>query len=288
MTELWMPGAARHDIGDHAPTDGGPAKAIAHITWDRTASAAKPAALVPYENLLGYFTGSGRGVAPHLLWDPFTGRVAQFVPATSRSKSLADGAGGTRTNRAGSVVLQIEALFFPHCTVGSVVYAQLVDTPCKGWSEILAWVRSWGVPDRWPAGDPVHAVRDERTWESEAGWYPHKGVPENDHTDPLTWPAFTGGARYEPYPGAAFFMSHGKPAIGKVSDLFTRMGERLVDVGCGRYRVGPGPKLSVVDVESYEAWQREYNATHKKGWTGAALKWPPGPETWDALEVPAS
>jgi hypothetical protein len=185
-------------------------------------------------------------------------------------------------------VLQIESLFFPYCMVGDVAYPQLVDTPCKGWPEILAWVRSWGVPDRWPNGDPAHAVRDERTWEREAGWYPHKGVPENDHEDPLTWPAFTSGStRCEPYPGAALFMSQGKPAIGKVSDVFTRMGERLVDVGCGRYKVGPGPRLGVADVESYEAWQRQYNALHHTGWSGAALKWPPGPETWDALEVPA-
>src|SRR6058998_2799065 len=51
MAELWMPGAQRLDIGDHAATDGGPAKAIAHITWDKNATAANPVALVPYENL---------------------------------------------------------------------------------------------------------------------------------------------------------------------------------------------------------------------------------------------
>ena len=48
MPDLWMPGATRLDIGDHAPTDGGPAKAVPHITWDRNATAAKPLPLVPY------------------------------------------------------------------------------------------------------------------------------------------------------------------------------------------------------------------------------------------------
>jgi hypothetical protein len=190
MADLWMPGATRLDIGDHAPTDGGPAKAIAHITWDRNATAAKPQDLVSYENLRSYFAGGGKAVAPHILWDPFTGRATQFVPANSRSKSLADQAGGTRTNRAGSVVIQIEALFFPYCRVGKTVYARLADTPCKGWDELHAWVRSWGVPDAWPSGRPENCTRNESTWETKPGWYPHKGVPENNHDDPLSWPAF--------------------------------------------------------------------------------------------------
>lgn len=194
MPELWMPAATRLDIGDHAATDGGPAKAIAHITWDRNASAAKPQDLVPYENLRSYFAGGGKAVAPHLLWDPFTGRITQFVPANSRSKSLADAPGGTRTNRAGSVVIQIEALFFPYCRVGKTVYARLVDTPCEGWDDLQAWVHSWGVPNAWPMGRPTDFTshRSASTWASKGGWYGHSQVPENDHQDPGSWPAFAG------------------------------------------------------------------------------------------------
>ncbi|MET9479891.1 peptidoglycan-binding protein [Streptomyces sp. NPDC006638] len=295
MPDLWMPGATRLDIGDHAPTDGGPAKAIAHITWDVNATAAKPKALVPYERLRDYFgkNSAGRAVAPHVLWDPFTGRVAQFVPATSRSKSLADQAGGTRTNRAGAVVIQVEALFFPYCVVGGKAYARLADTPCKGWAELNAWVRSWGVPDVWPNGAPsAKSNRNAGNWASKAGWYAHADVPENNHNDPLSWPTFASApkppatgpkpptAALEPYPGASFFMNGTRPALGKRSAIFTAMGRRLVAVGCGRYTVGPGPELGTADVESYEAWQK------KCGYTGAAAKWPPGRTTWDALKVP--
>ncbi|MFE5658384.1 hypothetical protein ACFQ9H_19605 [Streptomyces sp. NPDC056517] len=192
MPDLWMPGATRLDIGDHSPTDGGPAKAIPHITWDRNATAAKPLPLVPYETLVDYFgrNPAGKRAAPHVLWDPFTGRITQFVPANSRSKSLADGPGGTRTNRAGSVVIQIEALFFPYCVVDGRTYPRLVDTPCKGWPALLAWIRSWGVPDRWPNGRPENCTRNADNWETEAGWFPHGAVPENNHNDPLSWPAF--------------------------------------------------------------------------------------------------
>lgn len=86
--------------------------------------------------------------------------------------------------------------------------------------------------------------------------------------------------KYEPYPGEAFFLKSGKPALGKSSPIFTAMGRRLVAVGCGRYKVGPGPKLGQADVDSYEAYQR------KLGYTGADAKWPPGPTSWSKLHVP--
>jgi hypothetical protein len=194
MPDLWMPGATRLDVGDHAPTDGGKPKAIAHITWDDNGTAAKPIPLAPYEDLVSYFgrNPDGKKAAPHILWDPFTGRFTQFLPADSRSKSLADSAGGTRTNRAGSVVIQVETLFFPYCRWNGKTYARLVDTPCKGWAELLAWVRSWGVPDTWPMGRPVDftAHRSEIVWANQGGWYAHAHVPENDHQDPGSWPAF--------------------------------------------------------------------------------------------------
>jgi hypothetical protein len=285
-----MPGATRADVGDHAPCDAQyPAKAIAHITWDRNASAAKPVDLVPFATLKSYFTGGGRGMAPHILWDPFHGTFAQFYPANSRSKSVVDLAGGTRTNRAGQVVIQIEALFFPYCRVDGKVYAKLSDTPCKGWQQLQDWVHSWGVANAWPMGRPVDFTshRSESVWETQGGWYGHSQVPENTHQDPGSWPAFVSATpakpsapKYEPYPGEAFFMKNGKPALGKESPIFTAMGKRLVAVGCGRYRVGPGPTLGQADVDSYEAWQR------KCGYSGAAASWPPGPTTWNKLQVP--
>lgn len=193
MPDPYLPGAVRMLVGNTAPTDGGPAKAIEHITWDKNATASSPADLVPYETLQEYFgvNPSGQAAAPHILWDPFTGRFTQFFPATSRSLSLADGPGGTRTNRAGSVVIQIEALFFPYCRVNGKVYARLIDTPCLGWDKLLAWVRSWGVPDTHPNGRAEHCTRNATNWATKAGWYPHGAVPENDHQDPLTWPAFS-------------------------------------------------------------------------------------------------
>ncbi|OKI67576.1 peptidoglycan-binding protein [Streptomyces sp. MJM1172] len=288
MSDLWMPGAEVLDIGDHAPTDGGTAKAIAHITWDRNATKAKPLDLVPFATLRSYFSGNGKGSAPHILWDPFTGRIAQFVPANSRSKSLVDTPGGTRTNRAGSVVLQVEALFFPWARVNGTAYETLRDTPCKGWEELHAWVASHGVASSWPMGKPDGFVsrRDERIWRIRSGWFGHAQVPENDHTDPGSWPDFPGTQpkpSLAPFPGAAWFVT------GRQSPLVAAMHDRLVAEGCDRYQssrdkdvIGSG------DVASYEAWQAKYSKDNGKGWSGPALQWPPGPESWNALRVPTS
>ncbi|MGW1160349.1 peptidoglycan-binding domain-containing protein [Streptomyces sp. NPDC002519] len=193
MVDLWMPGAVRHDVGDHAPTDSQyPARAIAHITWDKNATPAKPIDHISFETLVNYFTGSGVQMAPHLIWDPFTGQIAQLYPADSRSKSVVDLSGGTRTNRAGKYVIQIEGVFFPYTRYNGKTYATLADTPCKGWTDINSWTRSLGIADVWPMGKPVDFTphRDEHVWETQGGWYGHSQVPENTHQDPGSWPAF--------------------------------------------------------------------------------------------------
>jgi hypothetical protein len=118
---------------------------------------------------------------------------------------------------------------------------------------------------------------------SEAGGVDHDVANFPSVAAMRTWAAKDVAPKphFEPFPGAAWF------ATGRRSPIVAAMHARLVAVGCGRYRshthvdvIGSG------DVASYEAWQRHYNAAHHKGWTGAALKWPPGKETWDALQVP--
>jgi hypothetical protein len=278
----WMPGAEIHDIDDHAPTDGGPAKAIAHITWDRNATASKPVDWVPFDNLVNYFTGSGKSSAPHIIWDPFSGRIAQLLPASSRSKSVVDGPGGTRTNRAGSVVIQVEAVFFPYCRKDGVVYAKLSDTPCAGWDRLHDWIKSLGVPDVWPMGKPVSfdSNRSESVWESQAGWYGHSQVPENDHQDPGSWPDFTDAPSTpapKPLPEVARYMvtidglNYGYGAVG---DQVTRVGQALVDKGFGGYySVGPGPTWTDADTRAYAEYQRSL------GLTGADADGVPGPDS---------
>ena len=79
---------------------------------------------------------------------------------------------------------------------------------------------------------------------------------------------------HEPYPGADFFHD------GQHSAVITKMGERLVAEGCGRYKVGPGPNWTEVDRASYAAWQR------KLGSSGRDADGIPGVVSWKKLKVP--
>ncbi|MGW3925973.1 endolysin [Streptomyces sp. NPDC005093] len=286
MPQLWMPEAQRHDLKNHAPTDGRyPAKAIAHCTWDVAASKAKPQPHVSFGRLLSYFTGAGASVAPHILWDPFTGQHAQFFPADSRSLSLADGTGGTRTNRAGRVVLQIEAVFFPHTLYDGKAYAALDDTPCKGWEELHAWVSSWGVPNRWPMGEPTDLKphRDEHTWETEGGWYPHRDVPENDHVDPGSWPALLPmGQPAPPKSGPTAHPSHPFPQgihPGGKSPSAKPLQRALKATGWMGHKVEESSTYGPVTQRAVAG----FNAKH--GFNSRGVSWDPaiGPHGWALL-----
>lgn len=284
MADLWMPGAAKHDIGNHAECDSHyPAKAIAHITWDKNATAAKPVNLVPFSNLVSYFTGSGKGVAPHILWDPFNGTFAQFLPANSRALSLKDPSGGTKTNRAGKVVIQIEALFFPYCRVGNKVYHELIDTPCKNWGKLQDWVLSWGVARSWPMGIPNGtSQRSEYTWEHEGGWYGHSQVPENDHTDPISWPLFikteiikSKPKTIPPFPGREYFK------LGAYNHYVTEVDKNLIRLHFTKHNDGNGYQAG----PHYTSYTRDNvkDFQHSRGWSGSNADGFVGPQTWHDL-----
>ncbi|MEU1664875.1 peptidoglycan-binding protein [Streptomyces sparsogenes] len=81
-------------------------------------------------------------------------------------------------------------------------------------------------------------------------------------------------AKYEPFPGSAFFRT------GRESKIITAMGKRLVAEGCGRYEEGPGPEWTEADRKSYAAWQR------KLGYSGDDANGIPGRTSWDKLRVP--
>ena len=184
-----LPGAAQHLLTSGQMVGDGGARTIWHITWDKNATFDNPKDLVSFEDLVSYFSGAGAGVAPHVLWDPFTGRTAQFFTPRQYSKSVMNTAGGVETNRKGDVCIQVETLFFPNCRVNGKVYRTVAETPCAGLPTLMQWLRSWGVPDVWPMGAPTwSANRNANTWDKMSGHYGHSQVPENDHTDPGPMP----------------------------------------------------------------------------------------------------
>lgn len=126
-----------------------------------------------------------KGSEPHLVWDPTTGRVGQFLPANVSGRALAN-AGLHRTNRAGVVTIQIEVM-------GRAANNPLKHGPWNGFDTILRWLDSWGIPRTWPAGLPPRSVgsygvdngyRSMGLWLEKGGHYGHVQVPGNTHSDP--------------------------------------------------------------------------------------------------------
>jgi hypothetical protein len=250
---------------------GGPSRAVWHTTSNTNDHT--------FANELGWFTGGGAGVAPHLLWDPFTGQIAQMFPANSRSLSLQND-GSVKTNRTGEYCIQIETVFTENETVGGKKYASVRSTPCKGWPSIVAWLNSLGIPNVWPGGAPTGWTRDTVSldmWLTKPGNYGHNQIPGNSHVDPGPMPDFPAkpAPQYVKFPGAAFFKA------APNSPVVTAMGKRLVAVGCGaHYTSGPGPQWTESDRLNYQLWQR------KCGMTGADADGWPGQTSWDLLHVP--
>jgi hypothetical protein len=185
MPDLWMPGAEHQPEGNGGSMVGGPPRAVHHITWDSLGPGGKQPG---FDNIAAYLKNVD--YCPHLMWDPWTGRVVQFYPANQSARALAHPAGTAETNRMGDVCIQIEIFFSPGAVRDGKAYATVADTPCNGLPQIMAWLRSWGVPDVWPSGWPAWAgnSRSSSNWAGKAGHFGHCHVPANDHTDPGPMP----------------------------------------------------------------------------------------------------
>lgn len=135
-----------------------------------------------------------------------------------------------------------------------------------------------------PAGHPQISHAWVMHQYSMAGGLDHDVANFADKAALRAWAgkgAPTPAPSYEPFPGAGWFTT------GRRSPIVAAMHDRLVAVGCDHYTSSANKDvIGAGDVASYEAWQRKYSTDHGKGWTGAALLWPPGKETWDALKVP--
>lgn len=281
MADLWLPGAIKRNIGNTGSMDGGPSRVTHHATSNTNDWT--------FKNESNYFADGGRGVAPHIVADPFTGQIAQYFPADSRALALqnaVDSEGDSvRTNRSGKYNIQIEWVFTKGEVVAGKKYNNLADTPMKPWPTIRAWLKSLGIAETFPGGAPTGWIRDTvslSTWATKGGHYTHAQVPGNSHVDPGPLGNLFNGTvtpkppvkppTYEPFPGATWF------TVGRKSPIVTAMHNRLVAMGCNKYQSSTNKDtIGSGDVKSYEAWQVK---------NGFPADWPPGKTTWDRLKVP--
>lgn len=180
MTD-YMPGAIQ------SPQPGGvtldtslPPRWVWHITWD----ALKPDGSQPQMSAVSNYL-IGKGYCPHIMWNPFTGEMIQYYPASVGSRALA------YNDQDGAACVQVEVFFTPGCVVNGVKYETVADTPLKGLNELLAWSDTHDVPRVWPMGAPQWQgnSRDVDIWNNNAGHYGHCNSPGDDHTDPGPMPS---------------------------------------------------------------------------------------------------
>jgi len=185
MPELWLPGAEKRPENNGGTMIGGPPRAVWHITWDQLGAGGKMPSFDAISNYL-----QSVNYCPHLMWDPWSGRIVQYYPANASGRALGNKSGGVETNREGRACIQVETWFSPGAVVGGKRYNTVADTPCTNIDKIVQWMRSWGIPDAWPLGWPKWSgnSRNSTTWSKYAGHYGHCHVPENDHTDPGPMP----------------------------------------------------------------------------------------------------
>ncbi|MFJ9213006.1 LysM peptidoglycan-binding domain-containing protein [Streptomyces sp. NPDC102264] len=139
---------------------------------------------------------------PHILYDPSTDRLGQYGPLNQSARALKND-GSLRTNRTGRVCIQIEVL------------GRAAQPFTKTWKPgpnfraLMRAIRSWGVPDVWPAGRLAasysdSASRSRVTWQTKGGHYGHSNAPGNDHWDPgnIDQSAIFAAAPVTPAPGS--------------------------------------------------------------------------------------
>jgi hypothetical protein len=159
-----------------------PPRFVWHITWD----ALKPDGSQPQFSAVANYL-KNVGYCPHIMWNPFTGYMEQYYPASQGGRAMA------YNNQDGAACIQVEVFFTPGCVVDGVRYNTVAETPLKGLDTLLAWGDSLGVPRTWPLGSPQWQgnSRDAGVWNTRAGHYGHCHSPGDTHTDPGPMPDIT-------------------------------------------------------------------------------------------------
>ena len=181
---LWMPGAVRSPQPGQVPLN---TKLPRRVTWHITSDVDPGKQQPSFSGVATYL--KGQGYCPHLMWDPVTGHIEQYYPADVGARAL------RMWNEDGARNIQIEVLFSRGAYRDGKQYWELTDTPLRGLAQIVLWLDSHGIPRTWPMG-PTPALgqagrRDLNVWNGEAGHYGHSQVPDNDHTDPGSFPDIT-------------------------------------------------------------------------------------------------
>ncbi|MGW0468332.1 peptidoglycan-binding domain-containing protein [Streptomyces sp. NPDC003027] len=176
MGEIWIKEAERlgdGDIGGPMDSPSAPGRAVWHTTESGAGNTS-------FNAVARYLIDHAS--EPHILYDPTTDRLGQYGPLNESARALRND-GGTRTNRTGRVCIQIEVL----AKAGKPFTGYW--KPGPNFRALMRAIRSWGIPDTWPAGALAtsyssNSPRPRSTWAMKGGHYGHCNIPGNDHWDP--------------------------------------------------------------------------------------------------------
>lgn len=164
MAHAWMPGARRIRADtDGGPLNGGAPRAV-WLTLGTTPCA------VSIQSAAQRLISERRPC--HLVWDPVTGDIVQLISVLRAGCALGapekldwgpDRVPACRenVNAEGRVCVQIGVLGHPA--------EPFTGGPLAGVGAIVGWLDSWGVPRRWPAGQPA-SYRAASTERSRVLW----------------------------------------------------------------------------------------------------------------------
>ena len=182
MAHAWMPEAMRV----RAEADGGALGGGApRVVWLTLGSLA---------NSVSVQSAAQRLVAEHrpchLVWNPVTGEIAQLISVLRAGRALGapDRLDWTpvrihrrpeNVNAEGRVCVQIGVL--------ALAAEPFTNGPLIGIEAIMSWLDSWGVPRRWPGGQPGSAVggaEGSRAAWARGGHFGASQVPGCAHVGP--------------------------------------------------------------------------------------------------------
>lgn len=153
MVYAWMPGVNRVSgtVSDGILTGGAP-----RVVWGTTESDPHVVSATAAARDL-----QTANVPTHLVWNPLRGEFAQLLPATSAAPRSSRGEHGLVRGHEGRVCIVIQVVGF--------ALDPFTEGALNGLPQVLSWLDSWGIPRRWPAGQPEPsaphlAELDERLW----------------------------------------------------------------------------------------------------------------------------
>jgi hypothetical protein len=179
VAHAWMPEAMRI----RAEADGGALGGGApRVVWLTLGSLA---------NSVSVQSAAQRLVAEHrpchLVWNPMTGEIAQLISVLRAGRALGapDRLDWTpvrihrrpeNVNAEGRVCVQIGVL--------AVEAEPFTDGPLIAVEAIMSWLDSWGVPRRWPGGQPGSWTESSRAAWARGGHFGASQVPGCAHAGP--------------------------------------------------------------------------------------------------------